>query len=81
MRLLEDQHWTQPNGLGTTATNVDTQIAHLLQQGTGVRSVEGNISTPVLAAKVLDPGWVLGCQHSQTIIETRANLSLFDRFC
>lgn len=32
MRFLEDQHGAQPNGLHAAATDVDAQLAHLLQQ-------------------------------------------------
>jgi hypothetical protein len=54
MLLPKDQHWPQPNSGYTTASNIDSNIAHLLEQGAGIPSVKGNVRTLAFVSKIED---------------------------
>ncbi|GFF28880.1 hypothetical protein IFM61606_10250 [Aspergillus udagawae] len=73
MILPKDQHWPQLNSGYTTASNIDSNIAHLLEQGAGILSVKGNVRTLAFASKIKDELGKAGRQSSETLVEDITN--------
>lgn len=69
MLLPEDQHWPQPNSGYTTASNVDSNITHLLERGAGIRGVKGNVRTLAFASKIEAELGKSGRQSSESLVE------------
>lgn len=76
MLLPKYQHRPQPNSGHTAASNVDADIAHLLEQGAGIRSVKGNVCALAFASEIEDELRKFGRQSSEPLVEDIADTRL-----
>lgn len=60
MRLIEDEHRSEADGLLAAGTNVDTEASHGADKTSGVLGVEGNEGALALTTEVLNVLGVLG---------------------
>lgn len=73
--LIEDEHGSETDGLLAASTDVDTDLAHSLDETSGVLGVEGNESTLALATEVGNVLGVLGREDGQLSKELVTNAS------
>ncbi|CAG9941021.1 unnamed protein product [Clonostachys rosea f. rosea IK726] len=87
VRLLEDEHGSETDGVDTAGANVDEELLHRLDEGGRVDGVEGDKHGSVnnvplaLASQVLDVLGVLGSELLELGVEDLANAGgLLDEF-
>lgn len=74
MLLLEDQHGPEADGLGTGATDVDTDALGLLEDLVAARRVPGDEGALALATEVLELLRVLGGEALEAGVEVGTGL-------
>lgn len=51
MRLLEDEHGSETDGVDTAGADVDVELLHRLDEGGRVDGVEGDVCTAKIVSK------------------------------
>ena len=75
MSLIEDEHGSEADGLLAAGTDVDTNVAHSLDEASGVLGVKGNEGTLTLATEVGNVLGVLGSETLELEVELVTNAS------